>query len=541
MKNVRTKPSESADLDIAIVGGGIAGTYAAYRLLSEHWTDSPLLTTLVQGRSNPSLQVGLFELDQRIGGRLYSHVPDDMPHIRAELGGMRYYSTQLMVKNLVQHLGLATREFIQGEANNLFYLRGKRFRLNDFADPKMIPYFLDKSEQGRIPASILLDTLDHVAPGARQLSPQDFHILKPTLSYQGELLCDWGFWNLMLTMHSVECINLIRDAGGYDGLVSSINTADLLGLAVEHLAHPPHFETLVEGFQVLPKTLVQKFQDQGGQVNLGHRLLNLVQLPDGRLRLHLHDCNDDETKTVTAHHVVLAMPQRSLELLDRQCFLFQNAQLVDDLQSVIPSKACKTFLCYPHPWWRDLGIKSGRSDTDLPMRQCYYFGTEGEQAGADPDNQNSLLMAGYNDGRSVEFWSGYLGKSFSNWEWGGTGQESLPTEVPSSLISSFQAQLQEIHGPKVQIPQPYAAYFLDWEQDPYGGAWHSWRVHARSWEVMPRIRHPVADVNVYICGEAYSAEQGWVQGALHTTEHVLQDHLGLSPASFLPKEYYLGP
>ena len=26
------------------------------------------------------------------------------------------------------------------------------------------------------------------------------------------------------------------------------------------------------------------------------------------------------------------------------------------------------------PWWKSLGIDSGHSITDLPMRQCYYFG-----------------------------------------------------------------------------------------------------------------------------------------------------------------------
>jgi hypothetical protein len=46
------------------------------------------------------------------------------------------------------------------------------------------------------------------------------------------------------------------------------------------------------------------------------------------------------------------------------------------------------------------------SIADLPIRQTYYFGTEGEQKGANPKNQNSLLMASYSDRNSIPFWKG---------------------------------------------------------------------------------------------------------------------------------------
>jgi hypothetical protein len=39
----------------------------------------------------------------------------------------------------------------------------------------------------------------------------------------------------------------------------------------------------------------------------------------------------------------------------------------------------------------------------------------------------------------------------------------------------------------------------------------------------------MSGVPVYICGEAYSHQQGWVEGALATTESMLQKHLGLAP------------
>jgi glyoxylate carboligase len=39
----------------------------------------------------------------------------------------------------------------------------------------------------------------------------------------------------------------------------------------------------------------------------------------------------------------------------------------------------------------------------------------------------------------------------------------------------------------------------------------------------------------------YSGNQGWVEGALTTTEKMVQEHFGLAwPADWLPTDYYLG-
>jgi monoamine oxidase len=44
---------------------------------------------------------------------------------------------------------------------------------------------------------------------------------------------------------------------------------------------------------------------------------------------------------------------------------------------------------------------------------------------------------------------------------------------------------------------------------------------------------PVPNIPVYVCGEAYSNGQGWVEGALETAELVLQGPFGLSAPAWL--------
>jgi hypothetical protein len=53
------------------------------------------------------------------------------------------------------------------------------------------------------------------------------------------------------------------------------------------------------------------------------------------------------------------------------------------------------------------------------------------------------------------------------------------------------------------------------------------------------MRQPVDDESVHVCGEAYSDQQGWVEGALCTAELILRDHFHMEyPCDWLPRGYY---
>src|SRR5580700_3861086 len=89
--------------DIVVVGAGVSGTYSAWRL-KEHHGDKK--------------QIALFEYSNRIGGRLYTETLPGMPHVHAELGGMRYIpKTQPLVSSLIEHLRLPSRPFLMGDPN----------------------------------------------------------------------------------------------------------------------------------------------------------------------------------------------------------------------------------------------------------------------------------------------------------------------------------------------------------------------------------------------------------------------------------------
>jgi hypothetical protein len=74
---------------------------------------------------------------------------------------------------------------------------------------------------------------------------------------------------------------------------------------------------------------------------------------------------------------------------------------------------------------------------------------------------------------------------------------------------------------------------MDWGADPFGGAYNLWKIHAQSWEIIPKIIQSVAEMPVYICGQAYCDNQGWVDGALHNVELMLKKHFQLHPPDWL--------
>jgi monoamine oxidase len=89
------------------------------------------------------------------------------------------------------------------------------------------------------------------------------------------------------------------------------------------------------------------------------------------------------------------------------------------------------------------------------------------------------------------------------------------------VAAEVRRQIAVVHGLDQPTPAPLSVGFMNWEEDPYGGAWHTWNQGVKSWEVMKEIAEPVPGAALHIVGEAWSTNQGWVEGALETAEAVV--------------------
>ncbi len=533
---------EQTDFDVAVVGGGVSGAYCAWRLRDEG-AASPTLAALAKKRPDGRLRVGLFEYGSRIGGRLFSTTLPGLPNLPIELGGMRFLTSHTRVRTLVGHLELDTRPLLveDPDGRNLYYLRGRHFTAADWARLDFTPpYLLDRGERTRSPGQLLIEV---------------------ALRHRGETrkLRDVGFRNLMLDEVSAEAYQLIRDASGYDTLVNNWSAAEAIPFLLADFDPSLRYFALKKGFQALPLEMVAQFAKAGGAVYMKHRLFRLDRAADGWAALTFDKYEiaapvnprrvPQATRVdVRARHVILALPRRSIELLHPDSLLFDDPAFGENLQTVLPQPGFKIFTAYRRPWWKDARrVTAGRSVTDLPLRQCYYWGTETEAA-ADPTNRNSILMASYNDGGAVEFWAGLARRGGGYHPPDFACPPGVPIPDPTSevaasaaLVAALQDQLRELHGlstladpASADVVPPYAAAFRDWTAEPFGGGWHFWKIGTNAEKAAAFMRHPSPRDPVYVCGEAWSRQQGWVEGALETADDVLETVLGVPHPRWLP-------
>jgi monoamine oxidase len=576
----------SPEVDVAIVGGGISGIYTGWRLLTANLHESPMLKKWAGDRGQ--LKVAVYEGSKRIGGRLLSARPPGMPHVTCEIGGMRYVSSQTLVKGLVEDvLKLPRHEQVVDKPNNIAYLRGKRLRLSQLNDPSALPYDLWPIEaqwlrdKNNSTSGLIGWAMDQVLPGLVDLEGKaiygdDLRDYLRAATVDGTPLYQLGFWNLLAKAMSNEAYRLSRTTVGYDCLGSNANAVDL---TAEYFDFTPDvkYYLIDGGYDLVPWTLEDLFAEQGGEVVKGAWLhhFDTVTLDDGSQGVALSF--RDGTKVV-ARSIVLAMPRRSLQLLRPTGPVLdpdRSPRFQYLLNSVEPIPLYKLCIAYPNPWWELYGVTQGRSLTDSPVRQCYYWATEGRQPGANPKNQNSVIMA-YNDESSVSFWAGlrrlpvaaadvsekpnlaaatppeghgpkakvfqrkpiphhvqhqmdaapddFVKQLRENWD---------DHKAPDAMVKEIHRQLVQLHGAEY-APAPIDAAFVDWSDDPYGGGVHFWNPGYQSWLVLEEMIQPVRDVPCYICGEAYSTNQTWAEGALQTAELVLKKFGLAAPAWVRP-------
>ena len=522
-------------IDIAIVGGGVSGVYSAWKLKQKY----------------PQKKIVVFEGWDHIGGRLLSIVPPNIPNMVAELGGMRILeNAQPIVVALIDELNKQLPEaeqiikypFPVDEPQNIAYLRGVYLRLLDFTNaPDKVPYNLSFLEKGGTPGGIIVNAIEQIVPGITNpdLTEEERKLMAQNGSFAGEPLYKQGFWNVLYRVISGEAYQFGIDAGGYNSTLSNWNAADAIPWFLTDFGIVPQYKGFKNGFQQVPKTLADFFVKLGGEVRLNAKLNGFEEV-NGKFKLSIND------QTIVADSLILAMPRRSLDLLAPTSPLLQQIQTL--IGSVTPRPLFKLFTTYTNPWWLAVGftnmtldppafvpVEAGRSVTDLPVRQTYYWPLN---TGKPATSGEAMLLASYDDGNNIGFWDGLRPQRTKAWKEGSASPKIedpflgdaaadksnldwYEYQAPSKMVSEVARQLQLMHGLS-HTPVVKNAAFRDWGEDPFGGGWNSWNIGVKSWEVRDRITNPIEGLNLYICGEAYSDAQGWVEGALQTADIMLK-------------------
>lgn len=570
---------------IAIVGGGIAGVYTAWRL-----------ATASRAQKRHKFAVTLFECSSRFGGRIQSQFVPPL-RFRAELGAMRFHSTHHLLRAIIDDLGIPARPFDVTEAH--LRVRGRTLSPTEIVAGACgrcgagIPFMLRPDERKKSPDALVKDAMMellknlsfpdtthseaheyHLRLLEGRYSPDTWKFVRKHAMYENIPLRDIGFLNILQHYMSNEAFQLVHDAMSLESVLGNWNAAEAIPWFVSDFAAGDLWMVPGGMSRIVEKMISELESDALG--NHSHLVKNAEvtacrQQDDETWKLWRNGNKDDGEEF---DDVILALPVNALRRItitgikkefDRSWF--------DDIE---PHRLYKIFLLYEHPWWvgQDLpGADTGRTYTDLPLRQVYYFHPDWlarcvevatKEQGYTPRDpkwrddfdelvtrwerpvlpslerrihpQWSLVMASYSDEHYVDFWDPprSAGSSapihFSRPGRVSSGDakklehafEDLPNElmVTERIVRKVQQQLREIHGDAVETP--VAGVYKNWSDPPIYAGWHTWKIGAdpEKQALAPALK------GLYFCGEAWSRDQGWIEGALKTAECVLR-HLDI--------------
>lgn len=154
--------------------------------------------------------------------------------------------------------------------------------------------------------------------------------------------------------------------------------------------------------------------------------------------------------------------------------LFANTESAIRSVAVVP--AFKMFLAFTEPWWERYGFTTGRMTTTLPFRKLYYWSIEKDfdnATGIVNLNNNSAVLAGYEDDYSSHYWADmlrehqnlepvYFSNAVPHMQYHHKTLDLFGDDMRAVAARSLMAQVRLVHNDS-SIPDPYAFIFMDCE------------------------------------------------------------------------------
>jgi monoamine oxidase len=477
-------PRDDSELDVAIVGAGVAGTYLALQLI----------------KARPEWRVVVFERSQRIGGRLWSMHVDGLAK-PIELGGMRFMSGHRLVQSVVDELGIEARDFDPTGQPERTVLRGVVGASTDDAAGGR-GYELPTGEAGRSASDLMGAAFRRIVPRVNDLDEAGWRRERATARLSGRPLIDWSLDEALASILSPEGHRFATDAFGYDSGLRPHNAGD----AIQYLVGTGHpsgkARVPIDGMDRIPRELAARFEALGGTVQLG---LDVVRLEANNGKVLL-GCADGSG--IRARRVVLTVPIPALQTLAHASPILAGPTWRRLFGSIAGYAGTKLYCWYDRPWWRDgptppTGI---RTTTDMPPRKVFYFDEAPDRPAAmlaiftDFRHNDPIVVLA--DGRS-----------------GGA-------PATDALLDALQGWLARAHPGAVVPARPIGSAFQHWGVDRREVAWHYWRPGSNSDEMLELAVQPDPTLPIHIGGEVFTRAGAWVEGALRSANAVVDRILG---------------
>ena len=257
----------------------------------------------------------------------------------------------------------------------------------------------------------------------------------------------------------------------------TLNSLEALQLLKTYSNEEELFYILNGGLSQIIDRLHKKFKSNGGNIILNTKLDTLEYVDD----LFMVSCTkNDKIKIYESNNVILTIGKTELKKLTILKPISRYLNAVKE-QSLL-----RIYAIYPKDtitnrvWFED----TGKVVTDLPIKFVIPI-----------DYSSGLIMISYTDGKYAE----YMSKKISN--------NTIETIIADNLSKLF---------PDKTIPKPSYLKYYYWTN---GVAY--WKPGLLDSSIIAEKMIQPIDIPLYICGENYSNIQVWIEGALVTSNKVI--------------------
>lgn len=593
--NTSANTSIPDEVDIAVVGGGVSGLYSTWKILEKDASQRICILEQLNrtgGRLDSDLikfkeQDGsIKEVKEEQGGMRFTF--DTMDNLMALF-------LQLNLTNDIvpfpMNSGGNNRLYFRGHAFTNAEAKEDNYSVwSDLYNLSPQEQGIDPKSIINTVFNRILDVNPQFTERPLHRDPDFWQRFRLQCQWNGVSLVDWQLQGLLSDMgYSVECINLLYRLSGFNGTFLSGMNAGVAYQLLEDFPADPKFKTLKNGFSTLTNAMVTKIDSikSGGEEVERIFLRTMVDGIDKKGEVftinYTRIVNGKTVKgEVKAKKIILGLPRLALEKMFIGSSLFSkldtatSEKIWNTLQSASNQPLLKINLYYDKAWWGNKisgqpPIEFGPNFSDTPLGSVYPFYTVDEEIataleyskwlkdnGQDvPADIQAILDKKYNlpaaltiycDYMNINFWKALQnqGKPYHTEMQAKNPKLLAASEVVVEQATAFFKKLFNTH----YVPKPSLTSARVWsgssyfpQEDgtssgdenttyqPYGYGVHQWAMGAQDDQVMSDLVQPIEGVELYTCGEAFSDYQGWVEGALRSTNLVLEQKFGIKGAA----------
>ncbi|XP_062515398.1 aplysianin-A-like [Corticium candelabrum] len=442
--------------------------------------------------------------------------------------------SQPYVTKVIKEMNIPHKPFLMDEENDArpYLFRDIFVQQKDLKTAGKAAYKLSKEEEDLTPSQVSDLVFEaNVPPDQRHLNPDEM------MTVDGFPLLHYGTVNIYnLANASDDAHNYVIAGNGYSNIYTNYNAANSIG-GTNDTSRGNAYRAPDDGMHTIPLRLAEEFMSLGGRIKKKTTVtaIDECEFPNAQKVYLLTTYNYETLETVQyiTRKVVLAVTRSQLKRIYWDAlWTSPKRELVD---AVISHQAAKIFFAFEEPWWRKeslqyLNLTQGRSISSLPSRQTYYF------TAPNPAVSNRSFIMLYNDGQFAKFWEALASDSFNKFP----TSNSAIFPMTDTLVKEVVKELALNHNTTEDvIGRPYFGWIMVWDNDllpryvegygPYMPS-ESWALWAPGYNYTEETRNIIKldeNQDIFICGSAYSVQQGWTEGALEHADTMLTTHFNI--------------